>query len=287
MLEAIDKKNVTAIVLLDMSKAFDSVSHPILLHKLKCVGASSQAVGWFKSYLSGRRQYVRIGSTVSSVLPLSHGVPQGTILSPLLFCIYTNDIPAIPLSSNIDSYVDDSKLFLTFSMKDIKQTIIKLENDLRSVAKWCFEHQLLINPNKTKFLLIGSRPMLQNLPANISLNFLKQTINPVTSAKDLGTTFDSNLSYNEHISNLTSSCIRKLCQINRVKDSFDVKTLQSIVEMLVINKLTYGSTIWSNTSAKNIKKLQTVYKILQPGSLQKLESLIILHPVYKNSTGFP
>jgi hypothetical protein len=80
MLEAIDKKNVTAVVLLDMSKAIDSVSHPILLHKLKCVGASSQAVGWFKSYLSGRRQYVRIGSTVSSVLPLSHGVPQGTIL---------------------------------------------------------------------------------------------------------------------------------------------------------------------------------------------------------------
>jgi hypothetical protein len=93
-------------------------------------------------------------------------------------------------------------------MKDIKQTIVKLENDLRSVAKWCFEHQLLINPNKTKFLLIGSRPMLQNLPTNISLNFLKQTVNPVTSAKDLGTTFDSILSYNEHISNLTSSCIR-------------------------------------------------------------------------------
>jgi hypothetical protein len=219
---------------------------------LKCVGASSQAVGWFKSYLSGRRQYVRIGITVSSVLPLSHGVPQGTILSPLLFCIYTNDIPAIPLSSNIDSYVDDSKLFLTSSVKDIKQTIVKFENDLRSVAKWCFEHQLLINPNKTKFLLIGSRPMLQNLPTNISLNFLKQTMNPVTSAKDLGTTFDSILSYNEHISNLTSSCIRKLCQISRVKDIFDVKTLQSIVEM------TYGSTIWSNTSAKNIKKLQTV-----------------------------
>jgi hypothetical protein len=88
--------------------------------------------------------------------------------------------------------------------------------------------------------------------------FLETDNEPVTPAKDLGTTFDSNLSYNEHISNLTSSYIRKLCQINRVKDSFDVKTLQSIVEMLVINKLTYGSTIWSNTSAKNIKKLQTV-----------------------------
>ncbi len=221
-----------------MSKAFDSVSYPILLHKLKCVGASTQAVGWFKSYLSCRRQYVRIGSTVSCVLPLSHGVPQGTILSPLLFCIYTNDMAAIPLSSNIDSYINDSNLLLTSSVKDIKQTIVKLENDLRSVAKWCFEHQLLINPNKTKLLLIGSRPMLQNLPTNICLNFLKQTMNPVTSAKDLGTTFNSILSYNKRISNLTSSCIRKLCQINRVKDSFDVKTLQSIVEMLVINKLT-------------------------------------------------
>ena len=113
--------------------------------------------------------------------------------------------------------------------KTLNKQFVKLENDLRSVAKWCFEHQLLINPNKTKFLLVGSRPMLQNLPTNISLNFLKQTMNLVTSAKDLGTTFDSILSYNEHISNLTSSS---------VKDSFDVKTLQSIVEMLVINKLT-------------------------------------------------
>jgi hypothetical protein len=99
------------------------VSHTILLHQLKCVGASSQALWWFKSYLWGRRKYVRIGSAVPSVLPLSHGVPQGTILSPLLFCIYTNDIPAIPLSSDIDSYVDDSKLFLMFSMKDIKQQL--------------------------------------------------------------------------------------------------------------------------------------------------------------------
>ncbi|CAB4015037.1 Hypothetical predicted protein, partial [Paramuricea clavata] len=207
MLEAIDKKNVTAVVLLDMSKAFDSVrvSHPILLHKLKCVGVFSQAVGWFKSYLSGRRQYVRIGSTVSSVLPLSHGVPQGTILSPLLFCIYTK-LMTYSSDPTVKQYRLLRRRLKTFS--DVQYERHKTNNyqvgvDLRSVAKWCFEHQLLINPNKTKFLLIGSRPMLQNLPANISLNFLKQTMNPVTSAKDLGTTFDSNLSYNEHISNLT------------------------------------------------------------------------------------
>ena len=85
------------------------------------------------------------------------------------------------------------------------------------------------------------------MPMDISLKFLKETIKPVTSAKDLGITLDSNSSYNEHISNLTSSCIRKLCQINRVKTSFDAKKLQSVVEALVISKLTYGSTMWSNT----------------------------------------
>ena len=76
ILKTIDKKNVTALILLDMSKAFHSINHPILLHKLKCVGASSQTVEWFKSYLSGRKQYVRIGSTKSTTVPLSHGVPH-------------------------------------------------------------------------------------------------------------------------------------------------------------------------------------------------------------------
>ena len=142
ILKTIDKKNVTALILLDMSKAFHSVNHPILLHKLKCVGASSQTVEWFKSYLSGRKQYVRIGSTKSTTLPLSHGVPQGTILSPLLCCIYTNDMSTIPLSNNINSYVDDSKLSLTSTGEDIDKTTVNLEKDLSSiyVAKFTYRY---------------------------------------------------------------------------------------------------------------------------------------------------
>lgn len=258
MLDAIDKKNVTALVLLDLSKAFDSVSHSILLHKLSCIGASSDSVKWFKSYLSGRSQYVRIGSTVSSTLPITHGVPQGAILSPLLFCIYINDLPTATQSCNIDSYVDDSKLYQSFSIEDMERTTVNLEEDLHRAARWCFEHQLLINPAKTKFLLVGSRPMLQNLPSEMSLNFLGKIVRPVLSAKDLGINFDTHLSFDDHISKLVSSCIGKLCQINRVKDSFDKETLLLVIETLVINKLLYCSTVWSNTSTKNIKKLQTV-----------------------------
>ena len=87
ILEAMDKKQITALVLLDLSKAFDSIDHARLLHKLSNIGASPSSIKWFKSYLSGRRQYVRIGSAHSKTLPIMHGVPQGAILSPLLFCI--------------------------------------------------------------------------------------------------------------------------------------------------------------------------------------------------------
>ena len=258
MLEAMDNKHVTALVLLDLSKAYDSISHKILLHKLKCVGASPPAIKWFESYLSGRTQYVRIRSTISPVIALTHGVPQGSILSPFLFGIYVNDLPAITISSDLDSYVDDSKLHLAFLVEDIQQAILKLEFDLHKTAKWCLEHQLLINPNKTKFLLVGTRSRLQNIPTTISLKFLGETLRPVPVAKDLGMQLDLHLSYDEHISKLSSTCIKRLCQINRVKESFDKETLSLIIEALVINKLLYCSNVWANTSSSNLKKLQTV-----------------------------
>ncbi|CAB3989784.1 Hypothetical predicted protein [Paramuricea clavata] len=174
MLEAMDKKHVTAFILLDLSKAFDSINHTILLHNLKCVGASPLAIQWFhhESYLSGRPQYVRIGSTVSSTSALTHGVPQGSILSTFLFGIYVDDLPAVTVSSDLDSYDDDSKLHLAMA---------KLGNDLYKTAKWCLEHQLLINPDKTKFHLEDTISMLQNLPTQINLNFLRKTLKPTAN----------------------------------------------------------------------------------------------------------
>lgn len=258
VLEAMDKKMLTAIILLDLSKAFDSVNHQILLHKLNCIGASTRAMKWFDSYLSGRSQSVRIGSTVSSSLPITHGVPQGAILSPLLFCIYMNDLPSITQSCALDSYVDDSKVFLSFPIKDLDQATQNLEMDLNRVAKWCSGNQLLINPGKTKFLLIGTSQQIRSLPIDMSLNFLGKSIKPVSSAKDLGVIFDFQLTYDCHITHLVSSCMSKLCQINRVKNSFDSDTLSLIITALVINKLLYCSTVWSNTSSSNLKKLQSV-----------------------------
>jgi hypothetical protein len=137
-------------------------------------------------------------------------------------------------------------------VEDVQQTVAKLENDLYKTPKWCLEHQLLINPDKTKFLLVGTRSMLQNLPTQINLNILGKT------AKDLGMLLDLHLSYDDHISKLSLTCINKLCQISRVKESFDKKTLILLIEALVIIKLLYSSSVWANTSSKNLKKLQKV-----------------------------
>ena len=241
-----DNKMLTALVLLDLSKAFDSINHNILLQKLEFIGASQSSLRWFSSYLKGRSQVVRIGSTLSSPLNLTHGVPQGVILSPL------------PRSSSLESYADDSKVFLSFPIKGTTTAKTKLEENLSLVAKWCFTNQLLINPEKTKFLLIGTPQLLKKISSPMSLSFLGKDIIPVFSAKDLGVILDSHLTYNDHIKNLVSSCTSKLCQINRVKDSFDKETLKLIISSLVISKLFYCSATWSNTSASNINKLQAV-----------------------------
>ena len=171
---------------------------------------------------------------------ITRSIPQGPILSPLLLCIYINNLQSTIRSNNLDSYVDDSKLYQTFSVNDMEQTF---------------------NCDKTKFLIVGSRTMLQNSPTEMTLNFLGKIIKPVWSAKDLGLNFDSYLSYDDHTSKLVSSCMSKLCRINRVKDSLDNETILLVNKALVINKLLYCTTVWFNTSFKNIKKLQAIQNV--------------------------
>jgi hypothetical protein len=107
-----DKKQMTVLVLLDLSKAYDSINHDLLLGKLRSLGVSPSALRWFYSYLTGRRQAVRmIGSTLSSKLPIKNGVPQGSILGPILFSLYINDLSTVSQHCNIESYVDVPNYF--------------------------------------------------------------------------------------------------------------------------------------------------------------------------------
>ena len=202
-----DKKELTALVLLDLSKASDSINHHRLLHKLANVGASPATVQCFKSYLSDRLQSTRINFTLSDPL---HGVPQGATLSPLLFCIYLNDLPSVSRDSNLESYVDDSKVLLSFPLRQIDEAITNLEQDLHRVASWCCENHLLINPGKVH--------------------------DDWNKAADEQTTYR----YISFILGQVSS------------------TLSEVISSLVITKMVYCSSVWSNTSASKVKKAQSI-----------------------------
>ncbi|CAB3992224.1 Hypothetical predicted protein [Paramuricea clavata] len=142
ILKSMDDKEVVAVILLDLSKAFDSIDHVLLLKKLQVLGVSDDALCWFKSYLTGRQ--------------------QGSILGPMLFNIYINDLPMVPKNGNLKSYVDDSKLLLSFSVNEVDSAAAKLNEDLRRVVSWCSLNSLLINPNKTKLLVFATRYMLKH-----------------------------------------------------------------------------------------------------------------------------
>ena len=164
-------------------------------------------------------------------------------------CIYISDLPLTPQVCNLESYVDDSKIFLSFPVKYAESAERVLKEDLRRVAAWCCKNLLLINPEKTKFFMVGTQQLQRRLPNEIAISFLGKEITPVSSAKDLEIILDNNLIYDQHIHQLISSCMTKLCQINRVKNSFDRDTLRTIISTLVLSKLFHCSTVWSNTTA--------------------------------------
>jgi len=256
LLITIDKKSASLLVLLDVSKAFDSLNHNLLLEKLRKLGLKASAVFWFSSYLSSRYQRVRYKDSVSEMLPLTNGVPQESILGPVLFTIYINELISAITYSQAAAYVDDSQLY-KFSVSDSSIAMAAVNQDLRNISKWCATNALLINPDKTKLVVVGSAQLIKRLPP-ISLSLLGKTISPVPFAKDLGIYIDQCLTYDVHITKTASSCMNQLVHIRRIKHLLDKKTLLLLINSFVFSKLFYCSLVWGNTSKRNLHKLQLV-----------------------------
>ena len=160
LLQATDDKKISVFVLLDMSKAFDSIRHDILPHKLHELGVSSRSLDWFHSYLKDHKQKVCIEDVVSDELPLKYGVPQGSILGPVLFTVYVNGLLSVPTYCKLVCYVNDSKLYMSFPSIAVSTAIDNLNVDLEHISRWCCQNSLLINPDKTKVLMIGEPRLL-------------------------------------------------------------------------------------------------------------------------------
>ena len=135
--------------------------------------------------------------------------------------------------------------------------MVAVNHDLRNISRWCAENSLLINPEKTKLVVVGSAQLLKRLP-HISLTLLGKTISPVLFAKDLGVYVDQYLNYDVHTTKTASSCMNQLVQIRRIKHLLDKETLLLLINSFVFIKLFYCSSVWGNTSKRNLHKLQLV-----------------------------
>ena len=166
-LSEMDSGNLTGTVLLDFSKAFDLVSHNILIHKLKVYKFSEQTLTLLKSYLLDRKQEVRIGKSTSEKRNILAGVPQGSVLGPLLFILFINDLPLHIEHSNIDIFADDATLHN--SSKDIRNINNDLQVDVNNVLQWCKQNNMVLNENKTKGLLIGTSQRLSRCQSNLEI----------------------------------------------------------------------------------------------------------------------
>ena len=163
-----DKQEMTGAVFIDLKKAFDLVDHKCLLHKLEHYGVRGPSYNWFLDYLCTRSQRVKFGKELSSSLPLDYGVPQGSLLDPLLFVLYINDLTQCLLRSNISMYADDTVIYTTGLESDY--IITEIQEDLQRVEQWMENNKLVLNVTKTKCMLFGTKQKLANAFFKIQLH---------------------------------------------------------------------------------------------------------------------
>ncbi len=255
MYKAMDEGKVGGVVFLDLKKAFDTVNHPILLRKLSAIGVSDESNVWFKSYLENRSQKTKIGNCLSDSNTITHGVPQGSILGPLLFLIYINDLCDVVELCGTSMYADDTAVFYLGS--DVEEVRLCMQHDMQAISYWMYQNRLSLNVKKTKLMMIGSRQRLRNVPTfNLSLN--GQRIDTVTRFKYLGLVLDPHLCFNMHIDSVVEKSTTKLGILYKTRWLFDLSTARMLYSALILPHFDLGNTVYCVATQHNLARLQII-----------------------------
>ena len=243
-------------IFIDLRKAFDTVNHKILLSKLEHYGIRDNLLKWFDSYLKGRQQYVFLNGESSDLKPCTCGVPQGSVLGPLLFLIYINDLPNI--SDKLDFYLfaDDTNIY--FESKDIKKIEQTVNTELKNLSIWLKLNRLALNINKTNFIIF--RSSRKKAVDNITLKIDKKAINENNHIKYLGIVMDCHLNWKQHITLVSQKIGRGIGIMYRLRHYINPQTLKSIYYSLIYSHLVYAIQVWGTASENELKKILTLQK---------------------------
>lgn len=253
---SIDQGLLTGSIFIDLSKAFDSVNHDILLHKLHAYGVRNGELEWFRNYLSNRVQQVCFQNTLSNAEGITSGVPQGSILGPLLFVIFINDLPKALPSSKLLLYADDAVIFN--SAKDVREIEKSLSNSLNQVQSWLRNNCLFLNQSKTECILFGTGSKLSNAnDFNIEIN--GESLKRVFKFKYLGVVLDECLSWKEHLKYILTKAGRRVGRLKRLRKNITKHVSNTVYKSFILPIFDYCDTVWSccnKTDSVVLEKLQ-------------------------------
>ena len=249
--KALDEKKEVHIVFCDISKAFDRVSHKGLIYKLKNLGIGGSLLLWFIDYLHDRHQRVIIKGQQSEYGVIKAGVPQGSILGPLLFLIYINDITLVT-QTKMKLFADDTSIYIDFDNAESASTI--LNNDMVAIQNWADQWLVKFSPPKTKLLTCSFKNNGNYPPVKFNDVILQKT----DSHKHLGITLSSNLSWNVHIENIIQNVAPMSDVLKKLKYDLDRYSLERCYFSFIRPKLEYGSIIWDNCSNLDKDKLENI-----------------------------
>ena len=242
--------------ILDMSAAFDTVDHEILLLRLESsFGISGTALAWLRSFLSGRTQQVVFNGGQSLLNTVTTGVPQGSVLGPLLFLLYTADIPLIAgqFGLGVYCYADDGQLYIFDRAGHSDRLVSKVTVCINEIDEWMSSNRLKLNTDKTQFIWLGTCQQLQKIGID-SIQLGSNNVKFQTSVGNLGVTLDSHLSMKTHVQQTCRTCYYQLRQLRSVRRSLSFTACTSLVHAFITSRLDYCNSLLAGISVGLISK---------------------------------
>ncbi|MCG8048126.1 MAG: reverse transcriptase domain-containing protein, partial [Candidatus Thiodiazotropha endolucinida] len=256
-LSNIDRGEINGAIFFDLRKAFDVVDHTILMSKLAAYKFDQASLDWVKSFLTDRSQCIVDGDTKSSYLKNESGVPQGSVLGPVLFLLFVNDIPLFVKEAYLDLYADDATMHTSSKNSAIIES--KLQVSTHDFRYWCLLHKMFIHIGKTSVMLLGSRKnLLQSEPLNIYIG--NELLKTVESQKLLGLTIDKTLNWEAQIDIVCQNITKRITLMKLLSKYIDRACLIQYYNSYILPILDYGCMLWGHCSVANINRLLKLQK---------------------------
>ena len=254
---AMNNTKLTILVLLDFSSAFNSVDFDILLAHLKSFNISQHSLEWFSSYLHGRKQSVKSSDTYSEWTDLAAGVPQGGVLSPLLFSVFIDGVVK-NIHSSYHLYADDLQIYAHTDLHSIATTINTVNQDLASIGQWACKMGLLVNPNKSQAIIVGSKRLLSKInPTDLPQLTLNGTAIPyLSTVKDLGLLIDQNLSWQPQVNEIGRRIFSRIHTLKLLQNFLPIETKIHLCQTLLLPFLDYRDVSYPDLTEDLLNKLE-------------------------------